>query len=95
MTRRDLAQSVFASVFRAPEDVRWREQRRSGWKINACNAGTEVQEAILKTDIERGWKRVLSIHVIEVSTGYGSGRVIAYREPHLRTVRLIEVVCRV
>ena len=42
----------------------------SGWKFHACDTGTEVQQAILKTDIARSRQWMLSVHVIEVLTGY-------------------------
>jgi hypothetical protein len=53
----------------------------SGWKFDACHTGTEVQQAILKTDIARSRQRILFVHVIEVLTGHQSGRDIAYRQP--------------
>jgi hypothetical protein len=33
------------------------------------------------------------LHVIEVLAGYRSGRVIAYRQPNLSAVRLVQIVC--
>src|ERR1700722_3913532 len=66
---------------------------KSGWKFHARGARTEIQQAILKTDIARSRQRMLSVHVIEVLTGHESGRVIAYRKPHLSAVRLVQIVC--
>jgi hypothetical protein len=66
---------------------------QSGLKFHARSARTEIQQAILGTDVARGGERTPLLHVIEVLARYRSGRVIAYRKPRLSTVRPVHIVC--
>ena len=66
---------------------------KSGSKFHARGARTEIQQAILGTDVACGGERTSLLHVIEVLAGYRSGRVIAYRQPNLSAVRLVHIVC--
>src|ERR1700685_4475050 len=65
----------------------------SGSKFHARGARTEIQQAILGTDVACGGEGTPLLHVIEVLAGYRSGRVIAYRKPNLSAVRLVHIVC--
>ena len=65
---------------------------KSGSKFHARCARTEIQQAILGTDVARGGERTPLLHVIEVLAGHRSGRDIAYRKPYLSAVRLVHIV---
>jgi hypothetical protein len=66
---------------------------KSGSKFHARCARTEIQQAILGTDVACGGERTPLLYVIEVLAGYRRGRGIAYRKPNLSAVRLVHIVC--